>query len=167
MSLTDSFIESTEIHPIDLVETLAAHLEWDFDRMGEDRIVLNIVGQWREYSVTLAWSARDEVLRLISTYDLAPPADRTGALYEALNLANDQLWEGNFTWWRDQQLMVWRYGLVLAGGQCAGPEQIEQMLGAAIAESERFYPAFQLACWGGETPAEAMGVAMAQAYGRA
>jgi hypothetical protein len=33
--------------------------------------------------------------------------------------------------------------------------------------AERFYPAFQLAAWGDQTPAEAMKVAIAEAYGRA
>lgn len=167
MALTDSYLETTEIHPIDIVEDLAVHLDWEFDRVADDQIALTVAGQWREYAVTLAWSGRDEMLRLIATYEMSPPGERLGALYEALNLANDQIWDGSFTFWRDQGLMVWRYGLVLVGGQEAGPAQIERMLTAAIVESERFYPAFQLACWGKETPAEAMGVALADCYGRA
>ena len=63
--------------------------------------------------------------------------------------------------------MVWRYGLVLAGGQVAGPEQIDRLIATAVMSAERFYPAFQLVAWGDETPAKAMGVAIAEAYGRA
>ena len=33
--------------------------------------------------------------------------------------------------------------------------------------SERFYPAFQLVSWADKSPAEAMKVAIAEAYGRA
>jgi hypothetical protein len=33
--------------------------------------------------------------------------------------------------------------------------------------SERFYPAFQLAVWGDQSPEKAMKVAIAEAYGRA
>jgi hypothetical protein len=33
--------------------------------------------------------------------------------------------------------------------------------------AERFYPCFQLACWGDATPAAAMDIAMSEAYGRA
>jgi len=32
---------------------------------------------------------------------------------------------------------------------------------------ERFYPAFQLVCWGDDSPAQAMRVAMDEAYGTA
>ena len=41
------------------------------------------------------------------------------------------------------------------------------MIRAAVLSAERFYPAFQLVCWGDEAPADAMEIAMAEAYGRA
>lgn len=161
------FIDSDEIHPIDIVESVAAHHEWDFDRLADDQIAMVVEGQWRTYSLTLAWSARDEVLRLICTFDMDPPTDRLPALYEVLNLANDQVWDGGFTFWNKQKLMVWRYGLVLSGDAIAGPEQINRMISTAIQSAERFYPCFQLACWGDSTPAAALDIAMAEAYGRA
>ena len=77
------------------------------------------------------------------------------------------VWTGAFTYWEVQKLMVWRYGLCLAGGQLAGPEQIDRLISAAVLASERFYPAFQMVSWGDKTPAEAMNVAIAEAYGRA
>jgi hypothetical protein len=36
-----------------------------------------------------------------------------------------------------------------------------------VLASERYYPAFQLACWGGRSPSEALQVAIAESYGRA
>ena len=118
------FIDSDDIHPIDIVESVAAHHAWDFDRLADDQIAMAVEGQWRTYSLTLAWSARDEVLRLICTFDMDPPSDRLPALYEVLNLANDQVWDGGFTFWNPQKLMVWRYGLVLAGDAIAGRNPI-------------------------------------------
>ena len=46
-------------------------------------------------------------------------------------------------------------------------DQIDRLIAAAVAAAERFYPAFQLVSWGGKAPAEAMNVAIAEAYGRA
>ena len=63
--------------------------------------------------------------------------------------------------------MVFRYGLVLAGGQIVAPEQIDKLIAYAVTASERFYPAFQLVAWGDHTPEDAMGVAIAEAYGTA
>lgn len=167
MSLVELAYSSDEIHPIDIVETVAAHHAWDFDRMGDDQIAMAVEGQWRTYSLTLAWSGQDETLRLICTFEMDPPAARMPALLETVNLANDQVWSGAFTYWQAQRLMVWRYGLLLNGGQVAGTEQINQMISAAVTAAERYYPAFQLVSWGNDTPQSALKVAIAEAYGRA
>jgi hypothetical protein len=166
MSVSEQFLEE-DIHPIDIVEHLAEHHDWDFDRIAEDQIAMAVEGQWRTYSITLAWSAYDETLRMICTFEMEPPAERLPALHETLNLVNDRCWAGAFTWWAAQKLMVYRYGLVLAGEQVASPEQIDTMITAAVLSAERYYPAFQLVLWGGKSASEALQVAIAEAYGRA
>jgi hypothetical protein len=167
MALSEGYMALDEFHPIDVVEDLAARYEWEFDRVTEDQIAMAVEGQWRTYSLTLAWSEQDETLRLICTFEMEPPADRLPALYDVLNRCNDQVWDGAFTFWSEQKLMVWRYGLVLAGGQYASSEQIDRLIASAVTSAERYYPAMQLACWGDQTPERAMQVAIAEAYGRA
>ena len=167
MSLSESYLSTEDLHPIDIVETLAESHDWDFDRVTDDQIAMAVEGQWRTYSVTLAWSAHDETLRLISTFEMDPPAEKLPALYELLNRANDMVWSGAFTFWAEQRLMVWRYGLVLAGNQIATPEQIDRMITQAVTAAERFYPAFQLVAWGDDSPERALDVALTDAYGRA
>lgn len=167
MSISEDFLQSDELHPIDIVESLAEFNDWEFDRLTEDQIAMSVEGQWRTYSLTLAWSGHDETLRLICTFEMEPPEGRMGELYDVLNRVNDSVWTGAFTYWADQRLMVWRYGLVLSGGQMAGPEQIDRLIGSAVMAAERFYPAFQLVAWADKTPAQAMQVAIAEAYGRA
>ncbi len=167
MSLSQQDFQSEELHPIDIVEHLAEHHEWDFDRIADDQIAMTVEGQWRSYSITLAWSGYDETLRLICTFEMEPPQDRLAELYDTLNRTNDMCWAGAFTYWVAQRLMVFRYGLVLAGGQTAGPEQIDTLISEAVRSCERFYPAFQLVAWAGRSPEDAMQVAIAEAYGRA
>ncbi|MGJ8617936.1 MAG: YbjN domain-containing protein [Sulfitobacter sp.] len=166
MALTEQYLED-DIHPIDIVEHLAAHHEWDFDRISDEQIAMAVEGQWRTYSITLAWSAYDETLRLICTFEMEPPSEKLPKLYELLNAVNDQCWAGAFTYWAEQQMMVYRYGLVLAGGQDATAEQIDTMIGAAVMSAERYYPAVQLVVWGDRTPTQALQVAIAEAYGHA
>lgn len=167
MSLSEQDYFTEELHPIDIVENLAEHHDWDFDRVADDQIAMAVEGQWRTYSITLAWSAYDETLRLICTFEMEPPAEKMPQIHDALNRVNDACWTGAFTYWEAQKLMVYRYGLVLAGGQIAGPEQIDTMIRTAVANSERYYPAFQLVAWADRAPAEAMNIAIAEAFGRA
>ncbi|MEM9523821.1 MAG: YbjN domain-containing protein [Pseudomonadota bacterium] len=167
MTYSGQYLHSEDLHPIDMVETLAEHREWDFDRVTDDQIAMTIEGQWRTYSVTLAWSAFDTTLRLICTFEMEPPEERIPALYKALNAANDMLWSGAFTYWDAQKLMSYRYGLVLAGEATVTPEQIDRLLNTALMSTEKFYPAFQLVVWGNREANAAMQVAIAEAYGRA
>jgi hypothetical protein len=167
MSIIEDVYDGDELHPIDMVETLAEHHAWEFDRVTDDQIAMAFEGQWRTYALTLAWNAQDETLRLICTFEMQPPADKLPALYDVMNRCNDRVWAGAFTWWAEQKLMVWRYGLLLSGGQMASAEQIDEVIDAAVTACERFYPAFQMAVWGDTTPAQAMNVAIAEAYGRA
>ena len=167
MPLSEHDFLTDEIHPIDIVETLAEHHAWEFDRVGDDQIAMAVEGQWRSYSLTLAWSHQDETLRLICTFEMEPPSARLPALYEVLNLANDMVWSGNFTHWGPQNLMVWRYGLSLHGGQIATSEQVDAMIQAAVSACERFYPAFQLVAWADRAPDDALKLAITKAYGRA
>ena len=161
------FSDTGDLHPIDLVETVAERHDWAFDRIDDDQIAMVVEGRWRSYSVTLAWSAIDETLRLICCFELDPPEESRPRLWELLNMVNDECWAGNFTYWTSQKLMVYRYGLVLAGGARAETAQINHMVAESILAGERFYPAFQLACWGGRSAKDAMQVAIAEAYGHA
>lgn len=156
-----------DIHPIDIVENLASHRDWEFDRIGDDQIAMAVEAQWRTYSLTLAWSDYDETLRMVCSFEMEPPEDKLPKLYELINKMNDQCWTGAFTYWPEQKLMIFRYGLILSGDQVASPEQIDTMIDTAVSSAERYYPAIQLMVWGDRSPEDAMQVAIAEAYGRA
>jgi hypothetical protein len=167
MGIVEREFDCEGLHPIDIVETLAEERSWDFDRIADNQIAMAIEGSWRTYSVTLAWSAHEEALRLVCAFDLAPPPRRQAAMNAAMALANDNCWSGAFVLWREQKMMAYRYSLNLAGGAQASSAQINDMVRSAVMACERFYPAFQLVGWGGETPEKALGIAMTEAYGRA
>ncbi len=156
-----------DIHPIDMVETLAEQSAWDFDRVGENQIAMAIEGAWRTYSLTLAWSNADDMLRLVCTFELKPGEERLAEFHALLNRINDRIWGGAFSHWGEQDLLAFRYGLGLAGGAEATPEQIEAMILNAVGLTERFYPAFQLVCWGGEDAGTACEMAIEAPYGTA
>ena len=166
MALSEQYMQE-DLHPIDIVQHIAQDHEWDFDRIADDQIAMVVEGQWRSYSITLAWSGYDEVLRLVCTFEMEPPREKLPVLYEMLNEVNDQCWAGAFTYWDAPKLMVYRYGLVMTGGQEASADQIDTLLSAAVLSAERYYPAFQLAIWGDQPPKQALEVAIAEAYGRA
>ena len=158
---------SGDIHPIDMVETLAEQSDWEFDRIGEDQIAMAVEGAWRVYSLNLDWSNRDDMLRLICSFELTPPEERLEDFLALINIVNDHIWCGGFVYWPEHKLMAFRYGLTLAGGATATPEQIEAIVLTAVGYAERFYPAFQLVGWSNQSPEQAIKVAIDEAYGTA
>ena len=167
MAAFEQDLVTDAIHPIDIVETLAERREWEFDRVGDDQIAMALEGAWRTYSLSLAWNAQDETLRLFCTFEMQPPEEKLAELAILLDKANDLIWTGCFNLWPDQGLMVFRYGLTLAGDAAPTPEQIDAMLRGAVMAAERFYPAFQLVAWGDDDAETALEIAMAEAVGRA
>lgn len=165
MSAVEHEFLNSDVHPIDIVESLAEQSDWDFDRVGTDQIAMAIEGAWRTYSLSLSWSGYDDILRMVCTFEIKPPVDRLGEFHRLINLANDKIWGGNFTLWPEQGMLAFRYGLTLAGGAAATPEQVEAMVLTAVGMCERFYPAYQLCAWGDETAEQALRVAIDQAYG--
>jgi hypothetical protein len=107
------------------------------------------------------------MLRLICSFEMVPPEEREAEVYRLLHLVNDRIWQGGFMLWPDQGLVAFRYGLTLAGGATATPEQIEHMVLSALALSERFYPALQVCAHAGTPAGDALELAIGEAYGTA
>ena len=156
-----------DIDPIDMVEIISDHRGLDYDRISDDQIAMAIAGQWKTYSVTIAWMPSDETLRLICSFELEPPVEKISALYELLNLINDKCWAGHFTFWKAENTMVFRYTLLLIGEQMVNQEQIDTMMSASTASCERFYPAIGLVLWDDASPEKALASAFKPGYGRA
>jgi hypothetical protein len=162
-----TFSGHSEQNQIDIVEMLADTNDWPFERVSDEQIAMAVSGQWDTYQITMAWSAYDETLRLICTFDLEVTEKYLPPLYELANLINDRCWAGAFNYWVEQQMMLYGYGLILTGGLVAESQQIDTMIGAAIMGTERYYPAIQLVVCGDQAPKDAIETAIAEAYGRA
>lgn len=157
-----------DIHPIDIAEELADSRAWECDRMADDQLVMTIQGHWRIYSITLAWNAKDETLRAICTFEIDPPKEQLPNLYECLNLVNEQFcWVGAFSYWKKQKLMIYKYALLLSGGQVMSSEQVEAVVATTMQLCDRFYPVFVLILQSDESPEQALRAAMKQPVGRA
>lgn len=44
MAVSEQFLATEDIHPIDLVEHIAEHHDWEFDRIADDQIAMAVEG---------------------------------------------------------------------------------------------------------------------------
>ncbi len=154
------------IHPIDLVEHLAANYDWATDRTGDDELTLVVSGAWTDYHVSLNWRDDLEALHLACAFDFRVPDARLNEMYRLIAQINEQLWLGHFDLWTQEGLVMFRHGLLL-NGAVVTPAQCEAVLKTALEACERYYQAFQFVVWAGKESREALVSTMFQTEGQA
>ncbi len=154
-------------HPIDMVEALAMLNSWDFTRITDDKIVVNVEALWRNYILTLAISEEDRILKLACSFEIKASKHSLSKIYETLNFINDSIWSGAFTYMAANNVIIYKYGLVLNDDYDLTDNQIDQILSDTISNCEGFYPYLQKVVWGGASPSEAIGIAMMPTQGEA
>jgi hypothetical protein len=154
-------------NPIDLVEEIAVANDWAHDRAGDEELVVEITGRWCDYRLYFGWQEEIGALHFSCAFDMKAAPGRRGAVYELLALANEKLWLGHFDLSAADKAPVFRHALLLRGLAMASAEQVEDLIDIALAECERFYPAFQLVLSSGETAAQAIAAAITDPVGEA
>jgi hypothetical protein len=166
MSLLEGIIESPN-NPLAVVEDIAAHHNWSFERSGEDEVTIVSKGEWTDYQLSFTWMTEIEALHLACAFDMKIPGPRRAEVQRLIAAINEQLWIGHFDLWTHTGMIMHRQALVLPDGIAASTGQCESMLVGAIHACERYYPAFQFVVWAGKSATEAMTAAMFDTEGEA
>jgi len=159
--------QSNTSHPLDKVEQLAASQDWPFDRSGDDEISLSVSGKWADYNVSFTWRDDLQGLHLACTFDMKVPDQRRNEVARLVARVNEHLWLGHFDLWTDEGVLLFRYGLLLAGGARLTDGQCDAMLKLGLETSERYFPSFQYVVWAGKTAEAAMEAALFETAGEA
>ncbi len=154
-------------NPIDLIEKVAGAHSWTFERSGEDEMSIEISGQWSDYRLFFSWLDDLCAIHFACAFEMNVPDHRRAAINELLARINERMAVGHFDLWAERGLPVFRQSTLLRGAAGISVEQIEDLIDIALAECERFYPAFQYVVWGGKTPADAVDAAMIETVGEA
>ncbi len=154
-------------NPLDVAEEIFAAHHWVFERTSSAELLAEAAGRWCAYHIVMRWPADLGALELTCAFDLRVPRERRQAIYELLAMANDRLGVGHFEVTTELCLPAFRHALLLRGVGGASVEQLEDIIDIAVAEIDRFYPAFQFVVWGGKRPADAIAAVMLEAVGEA
>jgi hypothetical protein len=154
-------------HSIDTVELLVMANDWTFERLSENELAVEVAGRWCDYRLFFAFHPEAAVIHFSLALDMRVPQPKQADVGALLALVNEKMWLGHFDLWSDDGLPMFRYAVLLRGTRGVAPEQVEELISTALAESDRFYPAFQFVIWGGKTPAEALACSMIDPVGEA
>ncbi len=154
-------------HPVDVIERLAAHNHWPFDRGEQDEISISITGGWTQYRVAFTWLAGVEALHVACAFDLKIPQSRRVELASLVSLINEELWIGHFDIWPGDGVVMFRHAILLSGGAELNGQQCQSALASVVRACERYYQAFQYVVWAGKTSREALAAVMLETQGEA
>lgn len=160
-------VDRVRANPLDLVERFASANDWPFERRDRNEIALEAPGRWCHYSLHFAWRAKPGALHFTCAFTGRVPTQRKTHVHELLALANERLWLGHFGLWSEEGMTLFRHVLPLRGAGGATMGQIEDLVDTALAECERFYPAFQFVIWGGKTAPDALTASLLETEGEA
>lgn len=167
MSLIEAAAHERAEHPVDIVERMAALNDWSFEREAEDEISISVSGGWTTYQVAFTWLPDIEALHVACAFDLKAAERRRPEIIALVSLINEQLWVGHFDLWSNQNVIMFRHALLLAGGAEPNGRQCEVLMNAAVEACERHYQAFQFVAWAGKSAREALDTAMFETIGEA
>jgi hypothetical protein len=153
--------------PIGLLEEFFFQAEWNCEQIAEDEITAEVEGRWCNYRLFALWRQDLECLIISSVIDLKIPPNKHDAVGVLLSLMNPRVWLGHFELMPHDEVLNFRYNLLLRGNPGATLEQIEDIVTTAVEESDRLYPALQFVLWGGKAPEEAILAAMLDTCGEA
>lgn len=153
-------------HPIDVIETLASHKEWPFERGTEDDMNLCVSGRHCDFHIAISWRPDLGGLHIACVLDVRIPKKKRAEIHELLALVNEQLWLGHFDMWSSDGAILFR-NTMMVSGKGLSENQCCDLLNHAIENCERFFPAFQYVIWAGHVAREALEACMFETKGEA
>ncbi len=156
----------SSFNPLDDLEMLFRANDWLFDRPEEGELVTETPGSWCDHRLYFTWRRDLQALSLVCSFGIRTPAARRTDVAVLLAGINARMWIGHFVIEGEDGSLAYRYTLPLSRDR-AEDGVMQEMLDLAVAECERFYPAFQLVIWGNRSPEDALAEALPDCIGQA
>ncbi|WP_259780910.1 YbjN domain-containing protein [Aestuariispira ectoiniformans] len=167
MSLVQFESTISQPNPLDILEAMFHANEWPFERSETDEMVVETTGGWCDYRMFFAWREDLQALYYTCAFEMRIPEEKRAGLADLLVYINEKMWMGHFDLCSDDGTPIYRQTIPTRGLQSVSVEMLEDMMDIALAECERFYPAFQFLLWGGHSPEEAVAAALLDCVGEA
>ncbi|QZH75444.1 MAG: YbjN domain-containing protein [Erythrobacter sp.] len=158
---------SEDAAPVEMLTALFEAHGWECEQVSEDEVSVEIPGSWTTYQLRAIWRREDHVLQLLCLPEIRVGEEKRRVAYELLALINEQLWLGHFDIWSQGGMLLYRHGLMLGDEGLLSLDMAQLAIDTAVAECDRFYPAFQFVLWGDKGPREALDAALVDAAGEA
>lgn len=167
MTLRTMTLEEPGLDPLEMVEHVLGEVGWSYERDGRDGVQCIAPTRWGEMGSLFAAREEPAALHFSLTLDVKPQSAKRAAISELIIMMNERLWLGHLDFWVDDEVIIFRHAIPLAGRLAPSIGEIEALLAAGLDAAERFVPAINFVIWAGKSPREAMTAAMFETDGEA
>lgn len=137
--------QEADIHPLDNVEDVLVSNNWDFERMADDELMVEVMGRSGKYRLFFIWQEDMNALQFCAQVDLEIMTNNRAAAIDAITDINENLWMGHFDLPQSTKKPSYRYTCLLRGNtRHNATEMIEDMVDISLAQCERHYSLFTL-----------------------
>lgn len=143
-------------NPIDMVESIFSNNSFELERRGVNEVVVEVQGKWSNTLLFFAWEENIKCLHLSCLMNIEGLTECNPKIFELLALANEDLWLGHFSYWKEHNMPVFKHSMLLDGNDDISTEKLSQIIQIAIKECERMYPIFKAVLLKGISPEDAL-----------
>ena len=155
-------------NPLDLIEDLAGHKSWYFERVNPYTLTLQMAGQRAKYDVQLEWQDEFHALQFSCFLNLPVKDEYKSMASDLLMQTNEGMWLGHFIIDAQTHQPTFRYAMMLEHVPAAvSVEMVSDLMDVAITECDRFYTTFQMLSQGSISTHETLFAAMMETIGEA
>jgi len=129
---------------LDNIEDILHANDWDFNRMGDNELLVTLAGKYGDYQLIFLWQADMTALQISVQYNLIISAHNIMNAANILMTINERSWMGHFEIAADTNTPSFRYTTLLNPENKQSYEQLESILDIALAQCETNYAAFSL-----------------------
>ncbi len=155
-------------NPLDLIEDLASHKNWYFERVTPYMLTLQMAGQRAKYDVQIEWQEEFCALQFSAFMNL--PIDKSFDVIasDLLMRTNEAMWLGHFIIDAATRQPTYRYTMMLEHIPSAvSVEMVADMVDVAVDECDRRYATFHMLSQGRIDTRETLCAAMMETVGEA
>lgn len=165
--MTTSKAAAAPGNPLDFIQEVSLANNWHVERATDDELILDLPGRKNLVKCYFVWHEEMGALLLSSVIEMSISVMRLPALYALLSMINERLWLGHFDCQPEDNIILYRYTLLLRGTLSITFEQIEDIIETAMNECERFSPAFHYVLLEKKSPEEALDLTSLDPIGEA
>ncbi|MDR1694740.1 MAG: YbjN domain-containing protein [Lactobacillaceae bacterium] len=147
---------AVKYNPIDMVESIFNDRSFELERRGINEVAVEVQGKWNNLLLFFAWEENIKCLHISCILDIENVSDSNSKVFELLALVNEDLWLGHFSYWKEQNLPVFKHSMLLDNNEDISPEKLSQIINIAIKECERMHPIFKAVLTKGVEPEQAL-----------